>query len=191
MKPLLFETIKIDDGQISNILWHNRRCNQSRLELFDKKTAINLEQYIHPPKKGLYRCRVLYNSKIQSVEYIPYTPKIITRIKIIKSQLDYRYKYNNRDELNQLIREDYDEVLIEKDDLLTDTTIANIAFYTGKEWITPKTPLLMGTTRAKLLHKNFLIEKNIKKEELQKFSHFALMNAMIGFQIQKNTMIQI
>jgi len=191
MKPLLFETIRIDDGQIKNILWHNRRCNESRRELFNKKIAINLETYIQPPQEGLYRCRILYNSEIQSVEYIPYTPKKIRSIKIIKSQLDYRYKYNNRDELNQLIRKDYDEILIEKDGLLTDTTIANIAFYTGEVWITPKTPLLKGTTRAKLLHQNFLIEKNIKKEELQNFSHFALMNAMIGFQIQKNTTMQI
>ena len=190
MTPLLFETIKIENGKIDNILWHNQRCNRSRLELFKAKTIIDLKSYIEPPQKGIYRCRIIYNQKVQSVEYIPYKQKKINSVKIIESQIDYSYKYNNRDELNQLITPNYDEVIIEKDGLLTDTTIANIAFYTGRVWITPKIPLLSGTIRAKLLDKNFLIPKNIKKEELQKFSHFALMNAMIGFQIQKNINIE-
>ena len=190
MRTLLLETIKIEDGQIANIFWHNKRCNQSRLELFNEKEALDLKNSIEPPQKGLYRCRILYNSKVKSVEYIPYTPKKIKSFKIIKSQIDYSYKYNNRDKLNQLMTPQYDEIIIEKNGFLTDTTIANIAFYSGKVWITPKTPLLAGTIRAKLIDKNFLIPKNIKKEELQNFSHFALMNAMIGFQIQKNITIE-
>ena len=191
MQPLLLETIKIEDGQIKNILWHNRRCNKSRFELFNEKEVLNLENYIEPPKDGLYRCRIIYSTKIESVEYIPYTPRVIKSFKIIESQINYNYKYNNRDKLNQLIHPEYDEIIIEKDGFLTDTTIANIAFYTGEDWITPKNPLLSGTIRAKLLDKSFLIQKNIKKEELQNFSHFALMNAMIGFQIQKSTNIQL
>jgi 4-amino-4-deoxychorismate lyase len=186
MNPLLFETIKIEDGQISNILWHNRRCNQSRFELFNRTNFIDLEQYITPPTKGIYRCRIIYGTEIQSIKYIPYTPKKIKIFKIVKSQLDYSYKYEKRDEINKLVEGQNNEIIIEKDGLLTDTSIANIAFYTGNRWITPKKPLLKGTIRAKLLAKNFLIPKDIKKEELQNFSHFALMNAMIGFQIQKS-----
>ena len=189
-KTLLLETIKIEDAQVANIEWHNRRCNQSRLELFNTKEKLNLNQFITPPKDGLYRCRILYHKEIESVEYIPYKPRTITSLKIIKSQIDYSYKYNNREMLTQLQAEGYDDVIIEKDGLLTDTTIANIAFYTGKEWITPAKPLLKGTFRAKLLDEKFLIEKNIRKEEITNFSHFALMNAMIGFQIQKNVTIR-
>jgi 4-amino-4-deoxychorismate lyase len=191
MKPLLFETIRIEDGQIFNMQWHNKRCNQSRLELFKDNKKVDLKEYISPPLKGLYRCRICYNSSIESIEYFPYAPKKIETLKIIKSQIDYRYKYNNRDPINQLLDKNYDEIIIEKDGLLTDTSIANIAFYTGTDWITPQKPLLEGTVRAKLMESGFLIQKNIKKEELQKFSHFALMNAMIGFQIQKNINIEL
>jgi len=192
MNPLLFETIKIEDGQIKNILWHNKRCNKSRRELFDKKIEIDLKKYINPPSKGLYRCRIVYDKTIQSVKYIPYSPKKIESLRVVPSQLDYRYKYNNRDEINQLLS-DYGEgeIIIEKDGLLTDTSIANIAFYTGKIWITPQKPLLEGTIRAKMLDKKLLTLENIRKEELKKFSHFALMNAMIGFQIQKNINIKL
>ncbi len=184
INSLLFETIKIEDGQIENIEWHNRRCNRSRAKLFNATKALELGKVINPPQKGLYRCRITYQKDINSIEYIPYTPKIFNRFTIVKSQIEYSYKYNNREELNKL-KNGYDEIIIEKDGLLTDTSIANIAFYNGKEWVTPQIPLLEGTVRARLLDNNFLIPKNIRKDELQKFSHFALMNAMIGFQIQK------
>ena len=189
MSRQLLETIKIEDGKIYNIEWHNKRFNRSRKKLFQKQEILNLEEFITPPQKGLYRCRILYSKDIDSIEYIPYTPKIIDSIKIIKSNIDYGYKYSDRKEINSLLENSYDEIIIEKNGLLTDTSIANIAFYNGKEWLTPKTPLLHGTIREKLLFENFLIVKNIKKKEIQNFSHFALMNAMIGFQIQKNITI--
>jgi 4-amino-4-deoxychorismate lyase len=188
---LLLETIKIEDGQVANMEWHNKRCNKSRLELFKIREKLDLNKFINAPTSGLYRCRILYNQKIESIEYIPYKPKNITYIKVIKSQIDYSHKYNNREELTQLKQKFYDEIIIEKDGFLTDTSIANIAFYTKGVWVTPKIPLLKGTLRAKLLHQNFLVEKNIKKEEISNFSHFALMNAMIGFQIQKSVTIRL
>ena len=189
MNSLLFETIKIENSQIENIEWHNQRCNRSRAELFNAKAPLNLETFITAPPTGLYRCRITYKEDIHSVDYIPYTPKIFNKFTIIKSQIDYAYKYDNREALNNLQKLCNSEIIIEKDGLLTDTSIANIAFYNGQEWLTPKTPLLKGTMRAKLLHNRRLTPKNIKKEELQNFSHFALMNAMIGFQIQKNVNI--
>ena len=191
IKRELLETIKIEDGQVINIEWHNRRCNKSRLELFDEKKLLNLEEFIEAPKKGLYRCRILYDSKINSVEYIPYTPKKIKSFKIVKSNINYSYKYSDREELNELLDNAYDDIIIEKNSLLTDTTIANIAFYDGKQWSTPINPLLEGTLREKLLSEEFLILKNIKSEDIKNYSHFALMNAMIGFQIQKNINIKL
>ena len=109
---------------------------------------------------------------------------------MIQSQLDYEYKYTNRSIFEKLLK-DYNEIIIEKDGLLTDTTIANIAFLEEDKWITPKKPLLKGTTRAKLIKEGFLHERDIRKESLKNYSNFALMNAMIGFQIQKSVNIQI
>ena len=190
---MFIETIKILDGKVYNIEWHNRRFNQTRLDIFGLDKSINLIEYINPPPIGLFRCRIVYDIDIISIEYIPYSPKVINSFKIVQSNIDYKYKYSNRDELNSLKESanGYDDIIIEKNGLLTDTTIANIAFFDGNEWITPKTPLLKGTIRAKLVNRGFLIPKDINSDKLKHFSNFALMNAMIGFQIQKNIIIYI
>ena len=192
MRKALFETIKIENGKIFNLEWHNQRLNKSRFEFFREKNELQLEDYITPPQKGLFRCRVLYNSTILSVDYFPYKEKTIKNFKVVKSHIDYHLKYDDRSELNKLLEDalNYDEIIIEKNGLLTDTTIANIAFFDGEDWVTPITPLLEGTTRARLVKEGFLKLKEIKKENIKNYSHFALMNAMIGFQIQKSINIR-
>jgi len=189
MNQTLFETIKIEDGQIFNLEWHNRRFNKSQKEFFSNPSTTDLRAFITPPKTGLYRCKIIYDTQIQSVEYFPYQAKTFQNFKIIPSQIEYAYKQSDRSEFQNLLN-GYEEIIIEKNGLLTDTTIANIAFYDGETWLTPKTPLLEGTTRARLLEEGFLKLENIKKENINKYTHFALMNAMIGFQIQKSVNIQ-
>ncbi|GIT99042.1 aminotransferase class IV family protein [Sulfurovum sp. TSL1] len=183
--PLLLETIKIEDGVIHNLSYHQLRCNKSRQILFDSHDVLDLSSCIEAPKTGLYRCRILYAEHLHTIEYIPYTPKEIQRLKIVSSDIEYSLKYADRDALNALLEshKDVDEVIIEKKGYLTDTTISNIAFYDGKQWVTPAEPLLEGTMRAKLIDEGFLHPKEIKKERLQNYSHVALMNAMIGFKI--------
>ncbi|HHH51079.1 MAG TPA: hypothetical protein ENK76_01745 [Campylobacterales bacterium] len=190
---MFIETIKILDGKIYNIEWHNKRYNKTRLDIFGIDKSINLEDYINTPKVGLFRCRIVYGIDIISIEYIPYTLQNSNSFKIVQSDIDYKYKYINREELNRLKESasGYNDIIIEKNGLLTDTTIANIAFYDGSNWITPKTPLLEGTVRSKLLNEGALIAKDINSDDLKYFSNFALMNAMIGFQIKQNIIIYI
>lgn len=183
---LLLETIKIQEGEVANISYHQKRLNQSREALFGIKTPLDLASYITPPpNKGIFRCRVLYDRQIQKIEYLPYTPKAITSLRVVRANIDYRYKYADRASFTRLLQahQDVDEVIIEKNGYLSDTTMANIAFYDGKRWLTPKSPLLQGTMRAKLLTEKKLIEKDIPKEGLTAYQNVALMNAMIGFKL--------
>ena len=182
---LLLETIKIEDGEVHNLSYHQKRCDKTRKTLFNSTDILNLVDSIEAPKKGLYRCRILYAKTLHSVEYIAYSPKDIHSLKIVKSDINYNFKYADRDTFTDLLTEhnDVDEILIEKDGYLTDTTIANIAFYAEGVWYTPTTPLLKGTMRQKLLDDGFLQERNIKKEDLNQYTQVALMNAMIGFKI--------
>ena len=182
---LLLETIKVNKGQAENIFYHQQRCNQSRKILFNSKNILDLSSLIQAPSKDLYRCRILYGETLYSIQYIPYIPKVIHSLKIVSSDIHYDFKYANRDALNALriTHPQVDEVIIEKEGYLTDTTIANIAFYDGKHWITPKKPLLAGSMRAKLIDEGFLHTKDISKTNLHKYTHLALMNAMIGFKI--------
>jgi len=188
-KPiLLLETIKIKNGEISNLYYHQQRVNKSRQTLYKMNDILDISKHIIAPEKGLYRCRVIYHTHIHAIEYIPYTPKTIQSLKIVPTQLEYALKYLNRVNINALVHthQNFDDILFEKNGYICDTSIANIAFFDGIQWVTPKNPLLPGTMRSKLLEEGFLIEKNIRKEALSSYSQVALMNAMIGFKILKN-----
>ncbi|MEA3418385.1 MAG: aminotransferase class IV [Campylobacterota bacterium] len=187
-EPLLLETIRIEGGSALHLDYHNQRFNHARKTLFSINKTMDLADFITPPKENsgtLYRCRILYSRKILKVDYIPYTPKIIKKISLINSNISYPFKFADRSELNHLLASSpgSDEVLIVKEGLLADTTIANIAFLEKGKWITPKKPLLEGTTRKRLIDEGFLIPKTIRSDEIDRFDGFALMNAMIGFKI--------
>lgn len=190
--PLLLETIKIEEGKVHNLGYHQARCDKSRQKLFNCTNSLDLSTIINPPQTGLYRCRILYAEALASIEYIPYTPKKLDTLKIVSSEIEYDFKYANRDALHALLEahSDVDEVIIEKDGYLTDTTISNIAFFDGTQWVTPDKPLLEGTMRAKLIDEGFLKIKEIRQTELSNYSQVALINAMIGFKILSINAIQ-
>jgi len=191
--PLLFETIRIENGEVFNLSYHQKRFDQSRKALFDTEEKLALSNLITAaPSRGLYRCRIVYDREIQSIDYFPYAPKEINTLRIVPAEIGYSYKYLQRDSLDSLLREnsDVDEIIIEKKGLLTDTTISNIAFYDGETWYTPADPLLEGTMRAKLIDEGFLKRREMTKEELPRYTQVALINAMIGFKILNHFAIQ-
>lgn len=163
--PLLLETIKIEEGTVFNLDYHQKRCDSSRQKLYQSTDSLDLSDILIPPQKGLYRCRVVYADKIKSIEYIPYSPKKIFRLKIVPSTITYDLKYANRDLLDKLLAQypEVDEIMIEKNGYITDTTFTNIAFFDGTHWITPLHPLLHGTMRQKLIDEGVLHTKMIKK----------------------------
>jgi len=190
--PLLLETIKIEEGEVCNLPYHQQRCNTARHTLFHAEDTLDLAAAITPPTEGIYRCRILYHTSIEHIEYLPYRPKEIGKLRVVPSTIDYRYKYADREVFKQLLERypDVDEVIIEKEGLLTDTTIANIAFFDSGTWYTPKTPLLAGTMRAKLLDNGLLVPRDIPKTSLHRYTQVALINAMIGFKILNHFNIQ-
>jgi len=183
--PLLLETIKIEGGQACHLAYHQKRFDLSRKNLFGKTDSIDLSTRLTPPSKALYRCRIIYDTEIHSLEYLPYREKEIRHLKIVASEIDYRYKYAQRETFDTLLKAhpDADDILIEKEGYITDTTVANIAFYDGTTWFTPESPLLYGTTRARLIDEGLLKTRAIKSTELHTYTHVALMNAMIGFKL--------
>jgi len=182
---LLLETIRCEGGKLHHLEYHQKRVDRSRKALFGLEDTLDLASLPKPPDEKLYRCRVRYAHKIKSVEYLPYTPKEIRTLKIVPSEIDYRYKFADRSQLESLLMEnpDADDLIIEKEGLITDTTIANIAFFNGREWITPREPLLEGTMRAYLIDRGFLRQEDIPGDLLENFEKVALMNAMLGFKI--------
>jgi len=176
------ETIKILDGVPFYLEYHQERLNKA----LNTKKSYSLYDLIEPPRNGLYRCRIMYDIKEIKIEYLPYTKREVKTLKlVVNDTIEYSKKYANRDEINQLVnqKENCDDILIVQNGLVLDTSIANIAFFDGREWFTPKTPLLKGTCRARLLDEDKIIEKDISVQEIKSFKTIALMNAMIDFDI--------
>ncbi|MFA6196994.1 MAG: aminotransferase class IV family protein [Sulfurimonas sp.] len=185
MNKSYFETIKIIDSKPLHMPYHQKRY-ESVLHSLGIKEFENLEDYIKAPEIGLYKCRLVYTPHAISVTYHAYKKREISSLKLIfNNDIEYATKSTFREELDALYakKEQCDDVLIIKNLLVTDTSIANIAFYHNGMWITPKQPLLKGTTRARLLDEGKIIEADIKVSELRTFSKVALLNAMIDFDI--------
>lgn len=183
MHNYFLETIKSLDGKLYHLEYHQRRF-ESVLSSLGVKKFPQLIHFIDPPKDALVRCRVLYSKDTLSVSYHPYTIKNIQNIKLIEdNNIEYTQKSADRSALDRLFakRDECDDVLIVKNGLLCDTTIANIALFRDGIWYTPYAPLLNGTTRMRLLDEKKIIKKNIYADDIKLYTKVALLNAMIGF----------
>jgi len=179
------ETIKAIDGEIFNLSYHQKRY-ESVLSSFGCSDFKNLQNYLNPPLSGLYRCRLIYSLSEIEVTYHKYKKREIKSLKLVyDDSIEYSKKSTSRELLDTLFekKEDCDDVLIVKNSLVTDTSIANVAFYSLGKWYTPSKPLLKGTTRQRLIDAGRLIELDIKVNDLKSYSKIALLNAMIDFDI--------
>ena len=182
---LFFETMLFDGKKIRNLELHNQRANKTIKENFNKDINIDLETALKNPPKEPCRIKIIYSNTVQKVEYHPLIQREWRSFKIIDSDIEYPYKYVDRSDIERLYakREDCDEIIIVKDDLLRDSSIANIAIFNKSEWITPKLPLLKGTMRESLLKRQIILEKDVKIEHLKNAKKIALLNAIVGFYI--------
>jgi 4-amino-4-deoxychorismate lyase len=184
----LVESIKIDNGQIPHLYYHNQRFNQTRKELFQLNTPIDLGQTIVIPDKfktGTVKCRVIYNRDIKDVQFAFYKKRDVKKLKLVYCDgIDYTYKYTDKTKFKELKKANsqFDDILIIKNGYITDTSYSNIAFFDGSKWKTPTNPLLKGTTRQRLLDNQIIEEALIKPEDLMSFQKAILFNAMIDFE---------
>jgi len=189
MFPLI-ETIKILNGQAQHLAYHQHRFEASYYKLYKKLTTIKLADVIQVPKvfeNGLVKLRFLYNEADCFCQYDNYQPKKIATVKLVADdKIDYSLKWVNRKPLENLLQHkgQADEILIIKNRRITDTSYTNIVFFDGKDWLTPKYPLLHGTARARLLNENKIKAMDIFIDDLSVFQSFKLINAMLDFESQ-------
>ncbi len=182
---LLVETIACIDGKLQNLPWHNARLNESRNDLFKSKDRWMLEDLRVPKfvKTGNWKCRVIYGTKFSGISYEPYVPKLVKSLQVVEGNFNYCYKYHDRSELDELYKQkgEADDIIIIKNGLVTDTSIANILLYDGDGWVTPDTPLLAGTMRSQLINKKLVKPKTIKATDLTNYKKIMLVNALNPF----------
>ena len=186
---LLFETICVRDGVLQNLDYHNERFNRSRKELFGANRSIDLGSFVCVApayRQGIYKCKLIFDKKIQDIIIEPYTPKLIERLYCVEAnEIDYSYKYLDRSALDNLKKDlknsAQEDIIMVRNGEITDSSYANLVFWDGSQWLTPEKPLLAGTKRAKLLSENRIFAQKIKIHDLKNYSKLMLVNAMLDF----------
>ena len=176
-----FETIKCEDEELFHLEFHVKRiANTIGMNL-------NVSEYLYPPSSELLKCKLIYSEEgIHDIQYTPYIKRHIRTFQLVyDDDICYNKKSCNRETLDALFnkRQNSDEIIIVKNGLITDTSIANIAIYDGSSWLTPKKPLLEGTTKNRLVSQGVIFEKDITVSMLQKATKIALLNAMIDMDV--------
>lgn len=188
MKPYLFtEAIKVKDGVFYNPDAHIKRMQQTSLHFFGKSTIFSLSEEQIPMDKrdGLFKCRIVYNASVTSIEFIPYTFRNINKLTLIDgSGIDYNHKWVDRSRFDQLLtsKGDGDDLLIIKNGLVTDTSFSNVVFENEDGLYTPNSYLLNGTKRQHLLSRGIIKERTIKEEDIHLYSRIHIINAMIDLE---------
>jgi len=181
--------LKIHGKKIFHVEYHNLRLNKARAKIFGIDDEIDLQHYIQLPgnlNEDMYKCRVLYGKEMGNVEFAPYQVKNIQTLKLVEANnINYKFKYNNRDGLNYLLtlKEQCDDIIIIKNGNITDSSSGNLVFFDGREWVTPSTPLLAGTCRQRLIDAKIIMGSEIKVSDIQEFKEVKIINAMRGMEL--------
>ncbi len=190
---LFIETIKIENRKPLNIDWHIKRISKTMYELFNitaghnnlnKFSPLNLKNLFETMElpAQLHKCIITYSqNEITDIQLLPYTKKETKKFKLIYcDDIEYNYKYADRSLINKLydMRDDADDIIIVKNRCITDTSIANLVFFDGKNYYTPDAPLLCGTCRERLIEQNKIKICRITVNALIKFKTFSPVNAM-------------
>lgn len=186
-KPHLIETIRIQNGRLRYIQYHNQRFNNSRRVVFNVEKDEDLSKIIDRkliPSFPNVKCRITYNEKIIRVEFEEYILRPIQSLQHIEiGSYTYDHKLKDRKKLQTFFnqRNQYDDILMTKNGWITDTYYANIALRKDEKWFTPKNPLLKGTQRARLIDQNKIVQKDIHISTLKDYDSISIFNAMIPF----------
>ena len=180
------ESIKVEDQKMYLLDLHQKRVNDTFAH-FGKEGSIDLGSLfnnLQHNEDGLYKLKITYDlNKNFRTQMIPYAISEINNFQIVENNsYDYSFKFEDRKELEKMkARAKADEIIIVKNNHVTDTSFSNILFKKGKDWFTPKSFLLNGVQRQHLLKNKKIKEAEITLQNLKEYSHFQVINAMNDF----------
>ena len=180
------ESIKIEDQKAFLLDLHQKRVNQTFAH-FGKEGSIDLAKIfknLEHDEDGLYKLRIVYDlDKKFTTQLIPYAIPEIENFQLVENNsYDYSFKFEDRKEFERMkTKAKTEEIIVVKNNHITDTSYTNILFLKGKEWFTPTTYLLNGVMRQHLLHEKKIKETEITLQNIKEFSPFQLINAMNDF----------
>lgn len=180
------ESIKVEDQEIFLLEFHQKRINQT-FSHFGKEGSIDLKKiynHLEHDEDGLFKLRLVYDldKKIRT-QMIPYAIPEVADFQLVENNsYDYSFKFEDRKELDKMkMKAKAEEIIIVKNNHITDTSFSNLLFLKGKDWFTPSTYLLNGVQRQNLLKHKKIKETEITLQNIKEFSHFQLINALNDF----------
>lgn len=180
------ESIKVEDQEIFLLEFHQKRVDQTFAH-FGKEGTIDIAKiykHLEHDEDGLFKLRIVYDldKKIRT-QMIPYAIPEIDDFQLVENNsYDYSFKFEDRKELEKMkMKSKAEEIIIVKNNHITDTSYSNLLFLKGKDWFTPSTYLLNGVQRQNLLKHKKVKEAEITLQNIKQFSHFQIINAMNDF----------
>ncbi|MDH6308425.1 4-amino-4-deoxychorismate lyase [Dysgonomonas sp. PFB1-18] len=186
-KPVFTEVIKVLDGKFCNPTAHWDRMFRTSKNFFGTPFSMELSDKDIPEEylTGLVKCRMIYSDQSCKVQYQHYAFRQIKSLRLVEdNNIDYAFKYADREELNALLfrKGDCDDVLIVKNGCITDTSYTNVVLENATGLYTPSTYLLAGTKRQQLLDKGIISEREIRVSHLKDYNRLYLINTMIDLE---------
>lgn len=180
------ESIKIEDQKAFLLELHQKRVNDTFAH-FGSQGSIDLEKIfksLEHDEDGLYKLRIVYDlNRNFKHQMIPYAIPEIENFQLVENNsYDYSFKFEDRKEFEKMkTKAKTEEIIIVKNNHITDTSYTNILFLKGETWYTPTTYLLNGVMRQHLLKEKKIKEAEITLQNIREFSHFQLINSMNDF----------
>jgi 4-amino-4-deoxychorismate lyase len=184
-----FETIRYKDTIAENLFYHQQRVERTFMHFGEicqlDITSIDLKSEAEGNgviNGAVFKCKIMYDLKGNvQISFEPYQIRAIHSFAIMDiGSYDYSSKFTNRTWINDAVKSvASDEVIFAKDGILKDASYTNIVLFDGYKWVTPTSPLLLGTKRASLLDTQQIIEQNILDTQLKNFKKLKFINAMM------------
>ncbi len=180
------ESIKVEDQKAFLMEFHQKRVNDTFAH-FGAQGSIDLEKIfksLEHDEDGLYKLRIVYDlNRNFKHQMIPYAIPEVENFQLVENNsYDYSFKFEDRKEFEKMkTKAKTEEIIIVKNNHITDTSYTNILFLKGETWYTPTTYLLNGVMRQHLLKEKKIKEAEITLQNIREFSHFQLINSMNDF----------
>lgn len=180
------ESIKIEDQEVFLLNLHQKRVNDTFAH-FGVQGSIDLEKIVKDleiDEDGFFKLRIVYDlNKNYKTQLIPYAIAEINNFQLVENNTyDYAFKFEERKEFERMkTKAKTEEIIIVKNNCITDTSYTNLLFLKGETWYTPTTYLLNGVMRQHLLATKKIKETEITLQNIKEFSHFQMINSMNDF----------
>lgn len=180
------ESIKIEDQEVFLLNLHQKRVNDTFAH-FGVQGSIDLEKIVKDldiDEDGFFKLRIVYDlNKNFKTQLIPYAIAEISNFQLVENNTyDYAFKFEDRKEFERMkTKAKTEEIIVVKNNCITDTSYTNLLFLKGETWYTPTTYLLNGVMRQHLLATKKIKETEITLQNIKEFTHFQLINSMNDF----------